>query len=73
MFKQLMELLYNKGLATNNLSSLQRRAKMTFLFLEIACNYIPEEFKAQALDEMVAMLEDQIEDWDTAAAIKGEY
>lgn len=61
MFKNLMEMMYNAGLAGEG--ALPRRAKLTFLFLEIACSYIPQTARADALAEMSAILQDQLNDW----------
>lgn len=61
MFKNLMQLLYDSGLAAED--ALPRRAKITFLFLEIACSYIPQTSRADALAEMSSTLTDQLNDW----------
>ena len=61
MFKNLMQLLYDNGLAAEGM--LAKRAKLTFLFLEIACSYIPKTARADALAEMSATLQDQLNDW----------
>ena len=61
MFKNIMEMLYNKGLAADGM--LEKRAKITFLFLEIACSYIPQTARADAIAEISATLTDQLQDW----------
>ena len=64
MFKNLMEMLYNKGLAANTDLALRRRARVTFKFLEIALQYIPQTARADAMAEMSAYLNDQVQEWD---------
>jgi hypothetical protein len=61
MFKHIMEMLYNKGLAADGM--LEKRAKITFLFLEIACSYIPQTARADAMAEISSTLNDQMIDW----------
>lgn len=61
MFKNLMQMLYDNGLAAEGM--LAKRAKLTFLFLEVACSYIPQTARADALAEMSATLSDQLQDW----------
>ena len=61
MFKNIMEMLYQKGLAADGM--LEKRAKITFLFLEIACSYIPQTARADAIAEISATLTDQLQDW----------
>ena len=61
MFKNIMEMLYQKGLAADGM--LEKRAKITFLFLEIACSYIPQTARADAIAEISATLTDQMQDW----------
>jgi hypothetical protein len=57
-----MKLLYESGLSADG--ALAKRAKITFVFLEIAIRYIPQTHRADAMAEMSAALMDQVQEWD---------